>query len=214
MSDNIGAFEKQIIARKEQLNLSKSKVERLKVSIIEELQQIFPRYIERQLISIVEYNANTINEIPAEKLDEFKKAVSVAKENAIKRVIDELSKSQEWFSREKRGIGIGGKLWQIIKSIEKEFLPIFSELNLKGRGLSVFGSSDLAPINLDAFQSDELKQLNEELTKILEDYCGKEDGLKELQNKIARKKALEKWKNTFKDRDDNVVHDSKYQLDY
>jgi len=193
--DNLEATEKQIIARKEQLNLTKSKIESLKESIIGEFQQLFPQYIDRRLISIVEHNADTINEIPAEKLDEFKKAVLVAKENSIKRVIDELSKAQEWLSCEKSGIGIGGRLWQIIKSIEKEFLPIFSELNLEGRGASAFGSSDLTPISLDDFQSDDLKQLNTELTRVLEDFCGKENGLKELQHNIAKKKALERWGN-------------------
>ena len=88
--DNLEATEKQIIARKEQLNLTKSKIEILKESIIGEFQQLFPQYIDIRLISIVEHNADTINEIPAEKLDEFKKAVLVAKENSIKRVIDEL----------------------------------------------------------------------------------------------------------------------------
>ena len=191
--DNLEATEKQIIARKEQLNLTKSKIVTLKESIIEELQQLFPQYVDRQLISIVEHNADTINEIPAEKLDKFKKDVLVAKVNAIKRVIDELSQAQDWLSCEKSGIGIGGRLWQIIKSIEKEFLPIFSELNLKGRGASAFGSSDLTPISLDDFQSDDLKQLNIELTRVLEDFCGKENGLKELQHNIAKKKALERW---------------------
>jgi len=193
--DNLEATEKQIIARKEQLNLTKSKIVTLKESIIEELQQLFPQYVDRRLISIVEHNADTINEIPAEKLDKFKKDVLVAKVNAIKRVIDELSQAQDWLSCEKSGIGIGGRLWQIIKSIEKEFLPIFSELNLKGKGASVFGSSDLTPISLDDFQSDDLIQLNGELTRVLEDFCGKEDGLKELQNSIAKKKALDRWGN-------------------
>ena len=196
MTDDHEAIKKKIIARKVQLSLSENKVTRLKESIIVELQQIFPQYIERQLISIVEYNANIINETPAEKLDEFKKAVSVAKEKAIKRVIDELSKSEEWFSCEKGGIDIGGGLWSIIKSVEKEFLPSFSELRLKSKGLTVYGSSDLTPLNLGVFQSDELKRLNEELTKNLEDYCGKADNLKKLQNNIAKKKALERWENS------------------
>jgi len=194
-NQNLEATEKQIIARKEQLNFTKSKIVNLKESIIEELQQLFPQYIDRRLISIVEHNVDTINEIPAEKLDKFKKDVLVAKENAIKRVIDELSKAQDWLSCEKSGIGIGGRLWQIIKSIEKEFLPLFDELNLKGRGTSAFGSSDLTPISLDDFQSDELIQLNGELTRILEDFSGKEDSLKELQNSIAKKNALERWTN-------------------
>jgi hypothetical protein len=30
----------------------------------------------------------------------------------------------------------------------------------------------------------------------LEDYCGKEDGLKELENNIAKKKALDRWENS------------------
>jgi len=190
---NLEATEKQIIDRKEQLNLTKSKIESLKESIIEELQQLFPQYIDIRLISIVEHNADTIYEIPEEKFDKFKKDVLVAKVNAIKRVIDELSKAQDWLSCEKSGIGVGGRLWQIIKSIEKEFLPIFSEFNLKGKGASIFGSSDLRPISLDDFHSDELIQLNGELTRVLEDFCGKEDSLKELQNSITKKKALERW---------------------
>jgi len=101
-------FDKQIMARKEQVDLTKRRVESLKESIIAELQHLFPSYIDAQIISIVKYNANIINEIPAEKLAEIKKAVSVAKENATKRVIDELSESQDWFSCEKRGIDIGG----------------------------------------------------------------------------------------------------------
>ena len=214
LNDQLEAFEKQIIARKEQLNLTKNKIENLKASMIGEFKQIFPQYIDRQLISIIESNANIINEIPEEKLDKFRKDVLVAKENSIKRIIDELSKSVEWYSCEKRGMDIGGGLWKIIKSIEKEFLPIFSELDLKARGRSVFGGSDLTPLNLDDFESIELKRLNEDLINILEDYCGKEDGLKELQNNIAKKKALDRWKNTSKDSDEKFVQSSKYQLDY
>ena len=56
-------------------------------------------------------------------------------------------------------------------------------------------ASDLTPLNLDAFQSDELQRLNEELIKILEDYCGKEDGLKQLQNSFSENKAVERWQN-------------------
>jgi len=175
-------FDKQIMARKEQLSLTKRKVEGLKESIMGELQHLFPLYVDTQIIASVKHNANIVNEIPAEKLAEFKKAVLVAKENSIKRVMDELLESQEWFSCEKRGIDVGGGLWAIIKSIEKEFRPLFSDLKFKKRGASVMGTTDLTPLNLAAFESDELQQLNQELIKILEDYCGKEDSLKQLQN--------------------------------
>jgi len=186
-------FDKQIMARKEQLNLTKRKVEGLKESIIVELQHLFPLYVDTQIIASVKHNANIINEIPTEKLAAFKKAVLIAKENSIKRVLDELLKSQEWFSCEKRGIDIGGGLWYIIKSIEKEFQPLFVDLKFKKRGASVMGATDLTPLNLAAFESEELKQLNHELIKILEDYCGKKDSLKDLQNSFIEKKALERW---------------------
>ncbi len=207
-------FDKQIMARKEQVDLTKRRVESLKESIIAELQHLFPSYIDAQIISIVKYNANIINEIPAKKLAEFKKAVSVAKENATKRVIDELSESQDWFSCEKRGIDIGGGLWRIIKSIEKEFLPLFNDLNIKRSGTSVMGVTDLTPLNLDALKSEELKQFNDELIKILEDYCSKEESLKQLQNGFLENEAIERWQNTGNDRDSNSAQGSKYQLDY
>jgi len=210
----IDTFDKQIMARKEQLSTTKQKVETLKESIIAELQSVFPSYVDTQIISIVKHNANIINEIPVEKLDEFKKAVLAAKENAIKRVTDELLESQEWFSCEKRGIDIGGGLWYVIKSIEKEFLPLFSDLKFKKRGASVIGATDLTPLNLDAFKSVELRRLNGELLKILEDYCSKEDGLKQLQTNLTENKALERWQNTGNDKDNNSVHDPKHQLDY
>ncbi len=202
------------MARKEQVNLTKHKIEILRESIIAEFQHIFSSYIDAKMISIIKYNADIINEIPAEKLTEFKKAVLVAKENSIKRVIDEISESQDWFSCEKRGIDIGGGLWRNIKSIEKEFLPLFNDLNLKRKGASVLGATDLTPLNLDAFQSKELLRLNDELNKILEDYCSKEDSLKELQNSFTEKKAVERWQNTDNDRDDKSITSSRNQLDY
>ncbi len=202
------------MARKEQVNLTKHKIEILRESIIDEFRHIFSSYIDAKMISIIKYNADIINEIPAEKLTEFKKAVLVAKENSIKRVIDEISESQDWFSCEKRGIDIGGGLWRNIKSIEKEFLPLFNDLNLKRKGASVLGATDLTPLNLDAFQSKELLRLNDELNKILEDYCSKEDSLKELQNSFIEKKAVEKWQNTGNDRDEKSITSSKNQLDY
>ena len=189
-------FDKQIMARKEQVDLTKRRVESLKESIIAELQHLFPSYIDAQIISIVKYNANIINEIPAKKLAEFKKTVSVAKENATKRVIDELSESQDWFSCEKRGIDIGGGLWRIIKSIEKESLPFFNDLNIKPSGTSVMGVTDLTPLNLDTLKSEELKRFNDELIKILEDYCSKEESLKQLQNGFSENEAVERWQNT------------------
>ena len=189
------SFEKQIVARKEQLNMTKRKVDRIKESIMEEFQNIFPSYVDAQVISTVKHNADIINETPAEKLDEFKKSVSVTKERAIKRVTDELSESQDWFSCEKRGIDVGGGLWHIIKSIEKEFRPIFNDLKLRSSGSSVMGATDLMPLNLDAFQSEGLRQLNGELIKILEDYCSKKEGLKQLQNSFSEKKAVERWQN-------------------
>lgn len=207
-------FDKQIMARKEQLSLTKRKAENLKESIIVELQHIFPLYVDTQIISCIKHNANIVNEIPAEKLAEFKKGVLVAKENAIKRVMDELLESQEWFSCEKRGIDVGGGLWYVIKSIEKEFLPLFSDLKFKKRGASVMGATDITPLNIAALQSEELEQLNQELIKILEDYCGKMDSLKELQNSFTENKALERWQNTGNDKDNNSVHDPKHQLDY
>ncbi len=207
-------FDKQIMARKEQLSLTKRKVESLKESIMAELQHLFPLYVDTQIISSVKYNANIVNEIPAEKLAEFKKAVLIAKENAIKRVLDELLESKEWFSCEKRGIDIGGGLWYIVKSIEKEFLPLFRDLKFKKRGASVMGATDITPLNLAAFQSQELEQLNQELIKILEDYCGKMDSLKDLQNGFTENKALDRWQNTGNDGDNNSVHGSKFQLDY
>jgi len=202
------------MARKEQLSLTKRKVESLKESIMAELQHLFPLYVDTQIISSVKYNANIVNEIPAEKLAEFKKAVLIAKENAIKRIFDELLESKEWFSCEKRGIDIGGGLWHIIKSIEKEFLPLFRDLKFKKRGASVMGATDMTPLNLAAFQSEELEQLNQELIKILEDYCGKMDSLKNLQNSFTENKALDRWQNTGNDGDNNSVHGSKFQLDY
>ncbi len=202
------------MARKEQVNLTKHKIEILRESIIDEFRHIFSSYIDAKMISIIKYNADIINEIPAEKLTEFKKAVLVAKENSIKRVIDEISESQDWFSCEKRGIDIGGGLWRNIKSIEKEFLPLFNDLNLKRKGASVLGATDLTPLNLDAFQSKELLRLNDELNKILEDYCSKEDSLKELQNSFIEKKAVERWQNTGNDRDEKSITSSKNQLDY
>jgi len=187
--------DKQIMARKEQLSLTKRKVEGLKESIIATLQYLLPEFVDAQIISCVKHNANIVNEIPAEKLDEFKKTVLDAKENAIKRVLDELLESQEWFSCEKRGIDVGGGLWHIIKSIEKEFLPLFSDLKFKKRGASVMGATDITPLNLAALQSEELERLNHELIKILEDYCGKVDSLKDLQNGFTENKALERWQN-------------------
>ncbi len=189
-------FDKQIMARKEQLNLTKRKVEGLKESIMVELQHLFPLYVDTQIIASIKHNANIVNEIPAEKLAEFKKAVLIAKENAIKRVLDELLESQEWLSCEKRGIDVGGGLWHIIKSIEKEFRPLFSDLKFKKKGASVMGTTDLTPLNLDALQSEELQRLNHELIRILEDYCGKKDSLKQLQNGFTENKALERWQNT------------------
>ena len=109
--------------------------------------------------------------------------------------MDELLESKEWFSCEKRGIDVGGGLWYIIKSIEKEFLPLFSDLKFKKRGASVMGATDLTPLNLAAFGSDELGRLNQELIRILEDYCGKKDGLMELQNSFTENKAVERWQN-------------------
>jgi len=207
-------FDKQIMARKEQLNLTKRKVEGLKQSIMVELQHLFPLFVDTQIISSVKHNANIINEIPGEKLDEFKKAVLIAKKNSIKRVMDELLESQEWFSCEKRGIDVGGGLWYILKSIEKEFLPLFSDLKFKKRGASVMGATDLTPLNLAAFESEELQRLNQELIKILEDYCGKVDSLKNLQNSFTENKAVDRWQNTGNDRVDKSVHGSKFQLDY
>jgi len=188
-------FDKQIMARKEQLNLTKRKVEGLKESIIVELQHLFPLYVDTQIIASIKHNANIINEIPTEKLAAFKKAVLIAKENSIKRVLNELLESQEWFSCEKRGIDVGGGLWYIIKSIEKEFQPLFVDLKFKKRGASVMGATDLTPLNLAAFESEELEQLNHELIKILEDYCGKKDSLKDLQNGFTENKALDRWEN-------------------
>jgi len=202
------------MARKEQLSLTKRKAENLKESIIVELQHIFPLYVDTQIISCIKHNANIVNEIPAEKLAEFKKGVLVAKENAIKRVMDELLESQEWFSCEKRGIDVGGGLWYVIKSIEKEFLPLFRDLKFKKRGASVMGATDITPLNLAALQSEELQQLNQELIKILEDYCGKVDSLKDLQNSFTENKALDRWQNTGNDKDNNSVHDPKHQLNY
>jgi len=206
--------DKQIMARKEQVNITKRKIESLRESIIDEFRNILSSYIDAKIISIIKYNANIINEIPAEKLTEFKKAVLVAKENSIKRVIDELSESQDWFSCEKRGIDLGGGLWRNIKSIEKEFLPLFNDLNLKRKGASVLGATDLTPLNLDAFQSKELLRLNDELLKILEDYCSKEDSLKQLQNSFTENKAIERWQNTGNDKDEKFITSSRNQLDY
>ncbi len=189
------SFEKQIVARKEQLYMTKRKVDRIKESIMEEFQHILPSYVDAQVISTVKHNADIINETPAEKLEEFKKSVSVAKERAIKRVTDELSESQNWFSCEKRGIDVGGGLWHIVKSIEKEFRPLFNDLKFRSSGSSVMGATDLMPLNLAAFQSEGLLQLNGELIKILEDYCSKEEGLKQLQNSFSEKKAVERWQN-------------------
>jgi len=207
-------FDKQIMARKEQLSLTKRKVESLKESIMGELQHLFPLYVDTQIIASIKHNANIVNEIPVEKLAEFKKAVLVAKENSIKRVLDELLESQEWFSCEKRGIDVGGGLWSIIKSIEKEFRPLFSDLKFKKRGASVMGTTDITPLNLAAFESEELQRLNQELIKILEDYCGKVDSLKNLQNSFTENKAVDRWQNTGNDRVDKSVHGSKFQLDY
>ncbi len=189
------SFENQIVARKEQMNMTKRKVDRIIESIMEEFQYIFPSYVDAQIISTVKHNADIINETPAEKLEEFRKSVSVAKERAIKRVTDELSESQDWFSCEKRGIDVGGGLWHIIKSIEKEFRPVFNDLKFRSSGSSVMGATDLMPLNLDAFQSEGLRQLNGELIKILEDYCSKEEGLEQLQNSFSEKKAVERWQN-------------------
>jgi len=206
--------DKQIMARKEQLNLTKRKVEGLKESIMGELQHLFPLYVDTQIIASVKHNANIINEIPAEKLAEFKKAVLVAKENAIKRVMDELLESKEWFSCEKRGIDVGGGLWYIIKSIEKEFLPLFSDLKFKKRGASVMGATDITPLNLAALQSVELEQLNQELIKILEDYCGKVDSLNDLQNSFVQNKALDRWQNTGNDVVEKSISHSAHNLPY
>jgi len=207
-------FDKQIMARKEQLNLTKRKVEGLKESIMVELQHLLPLFVDTQIISSIKHNANIVNEIPAEKLSEFKKGVLVAKENAIKRVLDELLESQEWFSCEKRGIDVGGGLWYILKSIEKEFLPLFSDLKFKKRGASVMGATDLTPLNLAALQSEDLERLNQELVRILEDYCGKVESLKGLQNSFTENKAVDRWKNTGNNNDNDNVHDSRFQLDY
>jgi len=59
----------------------------------------------------------------------------------------------------------------------------------------VMGATDLTPLNLAAFESEELEQLNHELIKILEDYCGKKDSLKDLENSFIENKALVRWEN-------------------
>jgi len=76
------------------------------------------------------------------------------------------------------------------------------------------GVTDLTPLNLDALKSEELKQFNDELIKILEDYCSKEESLKQLQNGFLENEAVERWQNTGNDRDSNSAQGSKYQLDY
>jgi len=76
------------------------------------------------------------------------------------------------------------------------------------------GATDITPLNLAALQSEELQQLNQELIKILEDYCGKVDSLKDLQNSFTENKALDRWQNTGNDKDNNSVHDPKHQLNY
>jgi len=73
---------------------------------------------------------------------------------------------------------------------------------------------DLTPLNLDALKSEELKQFNDELIKILEDYCSKEESLKQLQNGFSENEAVERWQNTGNDVDNNSVQDSRFQLGY
>ena len=111
-------------------------------------------------------------------------------------------------------IDVGGGLWAIIKSIEKEFRPLFSDLKFKKRGASVMGTTDLTPLNLAAFESDELQQLNQELIKILEDYCGKVDSLKQLQNGFTENKALDRWQNTGNDVVEKSISPSTHNLPY
>ena len=76
------------------------------------------------------------------------------------------------------------------------------------------GATDISPLNLSDFKSEELKRLNEDLLKILEDYCGKEEGLKQLQKSVTEEKALERWQNTGDDKQEKNIQDSKYQLGY
>ena len=76
------------------------------------------------------------------------------------------------------------------------------------------GATELTPLNLAALQSEELQRHNQELIKILEDYCGKVDSLKALQNSFTENRALERWKNTGNNKDIDNVQGSKFKLDY
>ena len=164
----------------------KADLESIQRAILAELGASLPAMIDFRIREIIEVNPNLIQNASDSQLVDFKKQLVVAKEQSVKRVLDQLTASSYWFDCGKEGqfekdrLDRGGSLFRIIQSIEEEFLPILSKSDIK-RKYTSGGKTDIFPQNISFLPSVKLAGLAGNYEQFLGSFCEAEETLASLR---------------------------------
>ena len=166
-------------------------LENIKRAILTELGGSLPAMIDFRIREIIEINPSLIQGVSDSQLADFKKQLAAAKEQSVKRVLDQLSVSPYWFDCGKEGqfekdrLDRGGSLFRIIQSIEDEFLPILTRSDIK-RKYTSGGKTDIFPQNIAFLPSVKLAGLAGSYEQFLSSFCESEETLATMRNSLNK----------------------------
>jgi hypothetical protein len=177
-------------------------LERKEEEIIGELKGTMPVYLEWKVNEIMEDNADLVRQIPDERLKALKRNINEAIPKAVDDIVSRLRKSDEWLKCGDQSFlfhFIGSSpLWKVVQSIEQSLLPIFRSEKFDILDKYPVGrSSTIAPLSWNSFPEPydkRLQALDDEYSKMMNEYCGTSRELQRLELVKKRQDTSARWK--------------------
>ncbi len=200
--------ESEIQEKRKEFSDARTKLEQLKEEITTELQRVLPSYLERKVNDLIRDNHDLISNMPKDRLRRLKESIDAAIPNDVKGVIEALKASDDWVKC-RRGRShfneiLSSPLWKIIESIDRPLLPLLEAENLKiGKASGGFQrSSSIMPVHWNWLYVPEygpvgetkLNNLDKEYSETLNDYCGYQESIAQLEEEKRKRAASERWK--------------------
>ena len=194
-----GGIDTQIATAEELLEQKKRAMEEIRNDILNELQKVYPDFIEREIEKFVEGYPDVFLGSTDRTLKDLKSEIEATVPGEIARVVAELKQSEEWFSCEEGdeyhsvGVGLGSNLWKRIESVDQNVVGLFEKRGIKVPKGAFGEYRYIAPLNWSWFGK-QFVDLNDRLASAKTEYCQQKKELERLSGELRQKEALGKWR--------------------
>jgi hypothetical protein len=194
MADSIIELEKAVQTKQTELDFIKKKTAEIRTNMMDEIKQVFPKSIDKEVERVIGYNSERVNNMSSEELKELRSSISNTKEKTIARALQALMEDKLWYSCDQNNSYEEKGLFDVIKSIENDFFPAFEKAKFKRSNTFGSGMTDMYLHNFSFFDSARMEGFQKELKSVGQSFCSKQRELGHSKERLESAKAVARFR--------------------